>query len=310
VSILDLPQIPPQSTYRAAVNNVVFDMVDRCNLVCPSCYHGIHGGTKKKMSLQTCKIVLDHCVKYFSPKSIWPFNWGEPFICEELPEFIRLFARYPMSLSFSSNMNQELPEPLIELILTHAHEITFSVSALEQGIYKKYHRGGKIDRVMSNIRKFVEVRDRIESNTVFIWSFGLNKFNSSQVAEVRRFCEQNRINLGVIRYYVTDAVDVHKILHGKTVNEKIYKQFYDSVDDVRTEISENLTPSKCALLKSDIVVDTDGYLMLCCATKITTKVHVTEVTTVQQLVKTRLGDEFCKTCFNEGLVGYFGAQRA
>src|SRR3954469_17252847 len=78
---------PITSLRTLEVDNLVFDMVDRCNLVCPSCYHGIHGGTKTKMSVDTCRTILDHCRDYFRPKSIWPFNWGEPLICENLGEF-------------------------------------------------------------------------------------------------------------------------------------------------------------------------------------------------------------------------------
>jgi MoaA/NifB/PqqE/SkfB family radical SAM enzyme len=292
------------------VNNVVFDIIDRCNLACPSCYHGIHGGTKQVMTIETCRTILDHCAEYFPPKRIWPFNWGEPFMCNDLADFIELFATYPsMELHFSSNMNKGLPDDLIRLVLRHTASITFSVSGLEQSVYEKYHKGGRIEDVTRNIKRFVALRSETGSKTTFIWSLGLNRHNADQVPAIQRFCDENQIFLGAVRYYVTDAQDVFKLLKGLPVKERIFAPLYDSSTQARDEIVSLLTPGKCSLLHSDIVVDTSGNLMLCCATKISTKVHITEVTSIAQVVKARLGDTFCKTCFDEGLVGYFQATR-
>jgi MoaA/NifB/PqqE/SkfB family radical SAM enzyme len=304
-------QIGPHAYIGGKVEYVIFDMVDRCNLLCPSCFHGIHGGSRKKMTLETCKVLLDHCRRHFGPKYIAPFNWGEPFICEELEAFIHLFAQYPeMSLLFSSNMNQELPDDVMELVLRHTKELYFSVSGMSQRVYKRYHRGGKIDRVIANIEKFAQMRDRIGSKTELVLKFGRNKHNGCEEPQVREFCETNRIDLGVNRYYITDAQDVLKILNNVEVQNTIYAPFYGCVEEARREIAESLTPYQCGLLTSDIVVDTDGYLMLCAVTKKTTKTHITEVTTTEQLAAVRLRDHFCNTCFKTGVVGYFRAPRA
>jgi len=297
---------PITSLRTLEVDNLVFDMVDRCNLVCPSCYHGIHGGTKTKMSLDTCRTILDHCRDYFRPKSIWPFNWGEPLICENLGEFISLFARYPeMTLRLSSNMNADISDELIEHVVRNTSQMIFSLSGIDQATYRQYHKGGNVEVALRNIERFVAARDRLNSPISLVWSFGLSRNNAHNEPAIRRYCEERGIGLGVTRYYVTDAQDAFKILHGIPVKPQIYAQFYASAEDVLTDIQANLTPNRCSMLRSDIVVDTDGYLMLCCATKVTTKIHITEVTSINQIVRERLNERFCKSCYKDGIAGYF-----
>jgi len=53
---------------------MTFDIIDYCNFLCPSCYHGIHGGTKERMSLDTCKQILELCEKKLELTSIDPYN--------------------------------------------------------------------------------------------------------------------------------------------------------------------------------------------------------------------------------------------
>lgn len=293
-----------------AIKNLVFDVIDHCNLVCPSCVFGMRGGTRKLMSLETCKIVLDHSVKYFAPESLWPFNWGEPLLLDEkLPDYINLFAQYPIKLRFSSNMNKSLPDETVRLILRHAVLVVFSVSGMEQDIYKLYHRAGKIDQVMTNIRQFVRLRNETNSETVLAWTFGHNRFNASQEEPIRQFCAENGIYFNPNRYYITDAEDLHTLYNGGDINPKIYAPFYESIEEAREHVRKSATPRKCSQLYSDLVLDTDGYVMLCCSTKITTPVHVTEVTDTRQLTRTRLDNEFCHTCYDEGLAGYYGSVR-
>jgi hypothetical protein len=270
----------------------------------------MRGGTRKLMSLETCKTVLDHSVKYFAPEYLSPYNWSEPFLLDErLPDYINLFAQYPIKLRISSNMNKHLPDETVRLILRHAHLVVFSVSGVEQEIYKLYHRAGKIDQVMANIRQFVRLRDETNSETSLAWTFGRTRFNASQEDPIRQFCADNRIYFNPNRYYICDAEDLHKLYMGGDINPKIYAPFYESIEEARGEVRKMVTPRKCGLLVSDIVLDTDGYVMLCCATKITTPVHITEITDARQLTSTRLDNEFCNTCFNEGLAGYYGNVR-
>ena len=292
-----------------SVENIVFDLIDHCNLVCPSCYHGINGGTKKKMSLDTCRLILDHCTKFFSPKSIHPFNWSEPFLCEELDQFIKLFSNYALKLHLSSNMNVTLPDSSIELLLQNTHQMIFSVSGLDQEVYKKYHRGGKVSKVLSNIQKFVDIRNNINSKCQLVWSFGLNKHNRSQVGRIKDYCQKNRIAFALNRYYVTDAEDVNRVFEGKEIQPQIYNNFYESSEQLRKEVFGSLTPRDCKLISRDIVVDCDGNLMLCTATKLSTNIHISEITSVNMLIDARLENRFCNQCWDRGLPGYFFIER-
>ena len=287
------------------MTRVTFDIVDRCNLRCRSCYQGIYGGTNKVMSIETCEEILDHCTRHLDARVLDIFNWGEPLLCDQLEDFLRLFSKYKnLLVALSSNMNKTVPESTIEAILSRVHVVHFSISGIDQEIYEKYHRGGKINKVLGNLRTFLEMRRKTNSKTIFQWVFGINRYNKANAERISRFCSENNIVFCQQRYYVTPIQDVYKIYKGVEVDPAIYNLLYDSLDEVRNDILRSLTPNFCGLLR-DVVTDCDGKVMTCCGGKITLDTHITEIRSIEELIKARLDNDFCKKCATIGLPGYF-----
>lgn len=284
---------------------LTFDLVDRCNLKCPACYHGIHGGTRQAMTLSTCKEILDHCINKLGVKTLEAVNWGEPLLNPRLVDFVGLFKEYPgLNIALASNMNRGVPDDTIRALLSRMNFINFSVSGIRQETYQRYHRGGDIRKVMANIDTFLRIRRETGSKTRFQWVFGQNKHNRGDADEIESFCRENDILFGSRRYYVTSIEDVARIHQGGSVEAPVYDLFYDSLEEVREDIDAHLTPDFCGLL-GDLVTDCDGKVMTCCGGKITLDTHVTEIESVEDLVKARLAHPFCRKCAEIGLSGYF-----
>ena len=284
---------------------LTFDIIDRCNLACPSCYHGLYGGTKQVMSLEDCKNILDHCTKRLGVTELEAYNWGEPLLCDQLGDFITLFSRYKdLKIYLSSNMNREIDDELVKKILRNVHAFRFSASGFCQKTYGQYHRGGSFNKVLANIRSFLRMRSSVGNGAILEWAYGITKTNRKDLDKAKQFCAQNTIDFKPLRYLVTPVSNVYKIYLGKRIDPKIYNLFYSSQDEARADIVSNLTPNHCQLIRH-VVTDCRGRVMTCCADKIILDEHISEVPSIDRLIKIRLENDFCRTCYRLGLSGYY-----
>ncbi|MBN1946443.1 MAG: radical SAM protein [Bradymonadales bacterium] len=282
-----------------------FDLIDRCQLSCPSCYHGLYGGTGQVMSLDRCTAILDHCIGTLGVDLVGAFNWGEPLLYPQLSGFLELTTRYPqVTFCLSSNMNGDLSVDLARSIVSSVDVLLLSVSGLDPDVYRLYHRGGDLERVLANIDRLIQARDDVVSPISLDWVLGLHLFNTAQVEPVEAYCRQRRIRFSPTRYYVTNVEDVHRILLGQDVPEQAWQVLYASLRQAREDIEHRLTPGRCHML-ADIVVDCDGRLMTCCGGKILLDRLVTEVQSVAELISVKQANRFCAECLRSGLAGYF-----
>ena len=284
---------------------LTFDIVDQCNLRCAACLQSVKPGTGKRMDLKRCKRILDHATDKFGITDLAPFNWGEPMLRKDLPDFLRLFAAYEgLTVALSSNMTVSAPEDRIAEILAHTHNFRFSVSGWTQEVYQQYHRGGRIDRVKKHIERFLKVRDATGSSTQFDLLFGQHMHNETDAQALRTYCEANDIRFRPTRYFIASLKAVDRLLHGNPIPPEFYNLFHHSEEEAREEIRESLTPKVCPFLY-EIVADVEGNLMTCCGDRISLTTPLTEVESVEELPKLRLQHPFCRRCFDLGLNGYF-----
>jgi MoaA/NifB/PqqE/SkfB family radical SAM enzyme len=256
------------------------------------------------MSVQTCREILDHVTKHFVCNPIVPYNWGEPFLHPNLPELLELFSNYPKRVMISSNLSLRIPIEVKKAVLKYAHLLKVSASGIDQEVYKKYHIGGNIDKVLKNLDDFVTLKNQLGSKTQIDWIFGRTLNNHNQEAKIKEYCESKGINFCPERYFIPNIENVYKIFKGKALPESLYNQHHETLRNANSYIDQHLTPSKCVLLTRDITTDYEGKVTLCCASGKTLPLHITEVKNMRQLVKKRLADEFCHECYKAGLVGY------
>jgi len=258
------------------------------------------------MDLSVAQTTLEHVREYFNVSALAAFNWGEPLLCKNIREYVHLFSSFEgLYVCFSSNMNIKIPASLVEEILPYIHNFKFSVSGFSQSVYEKYHRGGKIKKVIENIELFVDAKRKTNAQTQFEVVFGKHLYNAHEEEHMRRFCDMHDIQFSPLRYYVTDVQDLYEVYKGNSIPKERYNLFYNSFSDLNNDVKTGLTPHVCRLLSNDIVVDSKGYLMTCCATKISTGISILDIKDIDTLNQVRLNNSFCKKCFEIGLNGYY-----
>jgi len=288
---------------------ITMDITDGCNLSCPSCWRGSSGNPKTGITFldfESARKALDHITVTFNQVTdLIAYNWGEPLLCKNIAEYVKLFSSYPnIGLHMSSNLNIDIDKSLIKSILPYIQSFRFSVSGYTQSVYEKYHKQGNIKKVLNNIELFAQMREETGGGE-FHLAFGKNLYNDCDAELLREFCIKTKVNFKPIRYYLTDARDVYSVYLGEMVPKSRWELFYHTYDELRDDILKRLTPYKCPLLENDIVLDTEGRVMTCCASQISTNIHVWDIFDKDALNAARLSNPFCQKCYATGISGYF-----
>jgi hypothetical protein len=157
-----------------------------CNLSCyeACCNHenGIHFTRSiRLLSWDVYKKVIDELGSGL--ERIDFFNYGESFIHPRAIEMIQYAkSRHPQIYLFTSTNGLLLntDEKRRGLIESGIDEITFSIDGATQETYVRYRRGGDFNKLMAILKRLVEIKRELRSETPFInWRYILFRWNDS-----------------------------------------------------------------------------------------------------------------------------------
>ncbi len=184
------------------------DVSSHCNLHCITCRNSpdalfdISGQTEKKAALgnldftRYCRIVDE---LHRDMLLIALYVTGEPLLNDRLVEMVRYAGELGLATMISTN-GMLLDEKMSErLLLAGVDYVKVAVSGFTQDIYSVYHRGGEIDKVLSNIASLEQVRSRLGLRCMVVVDYILFEHNRHEVADVRRFCRERGLRF-TLRY--------------------------------------------------------------------------------------------------------------
>ena len=286
------------------------DIVSACNLRCPTCPAG-HTLRQKKdkgmMSLERFEKIL---VKINSETPnvayVGLYNWAEPLLHPQLPEFLQTARRHEIRISLSTNLN--IGRNLDEIIAALPYSIRISVSGFTQDIYGRTHARGDIEKVKANLirlRTILEVsHNKIEIHVAYhCYSDNLG----DQYEKMRRFCKDLGFYfLPIIAY----MMPVEKVLnyydHGDQAlaesDRRILGLLLVHPDEYR-KISIKRGLTDCELRSRRTAINWDGSVALCCgvyddglniAPDFLRYDH-------KELQRLKMNHRFCGQCMSHGL---------
>ena len=146
---------------------VKIDISPICNLRCTVCVHADPNGYEAlekqvfapghKMSVEQFRRIIDELKGRTATVSL--YTWGDPLTHPDLDEMCRIAAdaglQVHISTNFSFGLKDERLRSLVTSGLTH---LTVCVDGLSQEKYEKTRVGGRIDRVLHNLRRVAELR--------------------------------------------------------------------------------------------------------------------------------------------------------
>ena len=153
------------------------DIAGMCNLRCISCPRGNESIQPAKgfMSAKTYRKVLDKLLNEIPLLgSIQLYTWGEPLLNPELPEIVGMTREARVLTAISSNLNYSKN---LEAVIA-ARLDWFKVSCSGWGdTYERTHTGGRWNVFLTNLRKLVNLRNKIHPEMQITVNYHLYKHN-------------------------------------------------------------------------------------------------------------------------------------
>lgn len=248
--------------------HLTVDPVNRCNLRCPICPSGQHRIARPpgRMEMRTFTRLIEEVGPYLYTLILT--NWGEPMLHPRLSEMIRFAKRYNIYVGFSSNFHFLTEDLARNLIRSGLDEIAVSLDGVTAETYRHYRVGGDFDRVLNNVRLFLQVRKQ-EGGSIpaFRWQFLVHRFNEHEMEAAKRLADE----LGVDSImFIPIYLDIDGLF--TRLPKERYERDKDwlprnpefNMYDAETGRLKDV-PEVCPHLWESATVNWDGTVSPCCA---------------------------------------------
>jgi len=239
-----------------------------CNLSCVLCPTGQKRGGMNRgfLSFENFKKILDKCGSQLLFLEF--FNWGEPFLNQELLQMIDYARQKNIFVVLSSNMNFKT------LTLDEAKDIVrsgltqlmvFCAGASDHTI-KMYQVGASFQRAYSNMKMIMTAKKFLGKNTPFIqWRFLITKYTESEIEIAKALSKEGCDYLTLLPINCDMAKEVFLNPEGqfRNVEEWLPKADKLCLFDKTRQRRKNMQ-NRCSYLWSRITVNWNGDVFPCC----------------------------------------------
>jgi MoaA/NifB/PqqE/SkfB family radical SAM enzyme len=159
-----------------------------CNLHCPTCTKGNQEGYDHQtgvMDPDLMERILDKIAQENPNAIVFLYGNSEPFLHRKLPECIAAIKRRGLNAQFSTNLNYV--HRLDETLAANPDMIIISLSGFTQDIYERGHAGGKIEKVMANMRLIAQANARIYQRIRIAVNFHIYNDNQHEIPLMKEF---------------------------------------------------------------------------------------------------------------------------
>ncbi len=168
----------------------VIALVYVCNARCPNCPYtqsSIRSNYMDRpfMGDETFKIIADQCGKNHAWVRI--SGGGEPMLHPKAVELMEYAKRVGAKIGLITNGSKFTEESSKRLLEVQVDMIEFSVDAADPKTYSKLRKGLHWGQLLKNVRRMVQLRDKLKSQTKIIAS-GVNQIDV-EIDEVAKFWE-------------------------------------------------------------------------------------------------------------------------
>ena len=167
------------------------DITDLCNLQCPGCLTGMGYNRDRQgmMPFAAFKSLIDEVGPSTAVAIL--YNSGEPLLHPRCLEMIRYLTDNNIASIISTNghfiSSREEGEALVSAGLS---VMIVSLSGADQNTYERYHRGGRLDRVLAGVRYIKAARERRRKKVpIIIFRFLIMEHNIHEIDAMTRLAK-------------------------------------------------------------------------------------------------------------------------
>jgi len=234
------------------------DLSPVCQLRCPVCFHADpepesnllakqHFDASQRMSLEDFQTIIDQAEG--KVQAVYMYYLGEPFINKDACKMARYARDAGMNVLVSSNMSLKFSdEKIAEIARSGITHLEVGMEGSTQETYAAYRIGGKIDLVLSNIKRLAAYKKEHKLGYPKIEvQFLKMQHNEGEAAKVRDLFEKGEVQM----FTVED---------GDTGN---WAELALENTDVEGPTPKKMIPT-CMWPYSGIVIKYNGDVIPCC----------------------------------------------
>lgn len=285
------------------------DVVGGCNLRCPTCPVGNQKEMPKGIMGPELfsKILGKICEEspVYKP-DIWLFNWSEPLLNPNLPDFIRKIHEADLTSFISSNLN--ISDRIDAVMEANPNRLKVSISSLQQEIYGITHDRGDIQTVISNFEKLAKARDKHKSTTQIWIGHHLYKNTINEMDQIKDIAKQYNFEYRPSYAIMAPIEKAYSLLKNvNPIESEIESQLFFHPKAIAQSVSPRRSGNMdCELRFNMTAINYDGSVSLCCGTtknlsdEIDKKIYFLEKTT-SEIENMKYAHSFCSTCMENNL---------
>ena len=231
------------------------DIVDVCNLKCPTCVRGTRllANSPRTMSLDKFeRIAIKAQKEGFS--TIGFFNWTEPFLAAGLEKYVSIVKTLGLFPVISSNLSLGKIRNL-EAVLAETYMLMVSVSGLNQQVYEINHVGGDFDLIMANLEQISLLKRTGRINTRIVLKFIQFDYNVGEREKLRELAER----LGLEFEIVTGSG------HPSWAMIHAEEDLLQRLSSYNSSRPHEKPGEVCPMLFDHVAIDCEGDIFECCA---------------------------------------------
>ena len=240
---------------------IVFETTNRCNLRCQMCGQSHRKFIGVDMSIETFK----------KTEPFWPtvydvslFGWGEPLLNPHLGKFFDMIIVHEPRVFVLTNgmlLKNDLIEKFVKGGLAF---LNFSFDGVTAETYNKIRRGSDFNKVLSNIKKVVEIKKREKKDAPYLRMVFVGM--RQNIEEFPKFVELAS-ELGM-----DEAKMVYMIAYGDSMRGEVlfyYKELTNMMLDEAKKKAETLgiklnIPDRFDLNKNKVRQNNNSKHKFCC----------------------------------------------
>jgi len=234
-----------------------------CNLGCPECPSGL-----KQFSRDTGNLKAENFNRWLD--QLYPtlsylnfYFQGEPFIHNDILQFISKASQAGIYTSTSTNAHFITEKRATEIVQSGLDRILISIDGTTQEVYEQYRVHGSLQKVLDGTKHLVEARKNLNSKTPhIIFQFLVVRPNEHQIEEAKQLANEYQVD--EIRFKTAQVYDYE---NGNPLVPTIEKYSrYKRLSNGKFIVKSSLD-NHCWRMWSGAVVTWDGKVVPCCFDK-------------------------------------------
>jgi radical SAM protein with 4Fe4S-binding SPASM domain len=233
-------------------SRLMIEPANFCNLKCPTCPVGAGAIKKAKgvMSLENFQKIIDEAGDYLYHLTLW--NWGEPFLNENLAEMIKFAKRKNIYVVTSTNGHFLTENICAALVDSGLDELIIALDGLSQQTLNQYRIGADFEKIVQGIKTLVNIKKaRHSSRPKLQLQFIAMKHNQFEISKLKDFAVKLGFNKVVIKTF------------GSQLDLSRLKEFEPDKSFSRYEKTLKAKNS-CRRIYLGLNINYDGAVVPCC----------------------------------------------